>query len=88
MFLEASVPYFTLFFYVYTPDTNICFKLLCAALLEMFSRVVPSSYSIKSLSPQRVQMMVIPVTNGRPNGLRKQVSSQPINHGNAPKSAP
>lgn len=31
-------------------------------------------------------MMVIPVTNRQWNGLRKQVSSQPINHGNAPKS--
>lgn len=30
--------------------------------------------------------MVIPVTNRQRNGLRKQVSSQPINHGNAPKS--
>lgn len=34
-------------------------------------------------SPRHVEMMVIPVTNRQQNGLRKQVSSQPINHGNA-----
>lgn len=32
-----------------------------------------------------VEMMVIPVTKRQRKGLRKQVSSQPINHGNAPK---
>lgn len=36
--------------------------------------------------PQHVEMMVITVTNRQQDGLRKQVSSQPINHGNAPKS--
>lgn len=34
-------------------------------------------------SPWHVEMMVIPVTNRQQNGLRKQVSSQPINHDNA-----
>lgn len=86
--LDYSDLYTTLLLAVSCIDCNPL-KLALAGFSTGFWLHSPIRWTAQcTASPQHVEMMVITVTNRQQDGLRKQVSSQPINHGNTPKSAP